>query len=64
MEAILIQHKYEDALKSGARMSITLTQLKKTKMINNTRIIIIVCVEYNVLREVTREKIAIVKGMS
>lgn len=41
-------------------MSIPLTQLEKTKMINKTRIIIIVCVEDNVLREVTREKIAIV----
>ena len=56
MQAILIQEKCIDALKSETLMTTGLTQVQKTEMVDKARSVIILCLGDKVLREVTMDK--------
>nr|KYP56855.1 hypothetical protein KK1_003104 [Cajanus cajan] len=59
MEVILIQQGVAEVLKGEAKISRSLSQNEKNKMIDNARSVIILCLGDKALREVAREKIIV-----
>lgn len=55
MQAILTQEKCIKAFKSEESMTAHLTQTEKNEMVDKAMIVIILCLEDKVLREVTRD---------
>jgi len=58
MEAVLIQQKYEKALKGEGVLPITMSQAEKTEMVDKARSAIVLCLMDKVLREVAKEQTA------
>ena len=63
MQALFIQEKCIDALKSEVLMNVSLTQVQKTEMVDKARSVIILCLGDKVLREVTRDEFSINQGI-
>ena len=58
MEAVLIQQKYDKALKGEGESPVTMSQAKKTEMVDKTRSAIVLCLGDKVLRDVAKEPTA------
>jgi len=55
MEAVLIQQKWEKALKGEGALPVTMSQAEKTEMVDKARSAIVLCLRDKVLRDVTKE---------
>jgi flagellin-specific chaperone FliS len=55
MHVVLIQQRCTEVLKSETGLMATMSQENKTEMINKARSVIILCLNYQVLREVAKE---------
>jgi len=58
MEAMLIQHKCQKALKGEGALPITMSRAENTKMVDNASSAIVLCLRDNVLSEVAKEPTA------
>jgi len=58
MEAVLIQQKYDKALKGEGALPVTMSQAEKTEMVDKARSAIVLCLEDKVLRDVAKESTA------
>ena len=58
MEAVLIQKKYEKALKGEDALPVTMSRAEKTEMVDKTRSAIVLCLGNKASREVAKEPTA------
>jgi len=58
MEAVLIQHKCEKALKGEGALPVTMSRAEKTEMVDKARSAIVLCLGEKILREVAKESTA------
>jgi hypothetical protein len=58
MQAVLIQQKYEKALKGEGALPVTMTQAEKTEMLDKARSAIVLCLGDKVSRDIAKEPIA------
>jgi len=55
MEAVLIQQKYEKALKGEGTLPVTMSRAEKTEMVDKAKSVIVLCLGDKVFREVAKE---------